>query len=205
MNCRTARKRVPDFLNGNLSADKSHDLEMHLETCKKCRQDAESYRDGLLAMRKPGVAGEMDFTEAEWTAAIHKATADRPVERISPVVRRFRPAFGYALGVLLVGVAVILGIRRFPWLIPAVENRPLAASAAMARQSEIIEQVDSAIPFSDSDLWVRSEQSILDMTRPSLVPSPQPAAGDVPSFTWISPDSGLEIVWFVNDNIQLED
>jgi anti-sigma factor RsiW len=205
MNCRTARKRIPDFLNGNLSAAKSHDLERHLEICHKCRRDAEIYRDGLVTMRKPDVAGGMDFTEAEWTAAIRKATADRPVERISPVVRRFRPAFGYALGVLLVGVAVILGIRRFPWLVPTVENQPSAAAAAMARKPEIIEPIDAESVFSDSDLWVRSEQSILDTARPSLVPSPQPAAGDVPSFTWISPDSGLQIVWFVNDNIQLED
>ncbi|MHB8054979.1 MAG: anti-sigma factor family protein [Candidatus Aminicenantales bacterium] len=195
MKCRTALKHVPDFLNGALSAARSHDLEQHLETCRKCRRDAEIFRDGLIAMRKPDVAGGMDFTEAEWTAAIRRATAERPVERIVPSVRRLRPAFGYALGVFLVGAAVLFGVRRFPWLIPVLENRPAAAGATV-RQPEFVERTGAKGKFSQKKSSAVEKQT---------VPLPQSAAGDVPSFTWISPDSGLEIVWFVNDNIQLEE
>ena len=114
MNCRTVRKRIPDFLNGTLSAAKNLDLERHLETCRECRKDAEIYRAGLLALKNPDVAGETDFTEDEWAAVMRAATAVRPAERTVPAVHRLRPAFGYALGVLLIGAAVLIGVRRFP-------------------------------------------------------------------------------------------
>jgi hypothetical protein len=85
-----------------------------------------------------------------------------------------------------------------------VENRP-AAAAQMTRQPEGIEPLEAKSVFPESDIWARSDRFFAPANLGSPASSPQPAAGDVPSFTWISPDSGLQIVWFVNDEIQLEE
>jgi hypothetical protein len=202
MNCRAARKIIPDFINGVLSDGKKKGLDRHLQNCEECRADADAFRSGLAAMKTPRAFREMDFTEAEWTAAIRTAVASRQTEKPDRFVPAFRPAFAYALGVFLIGAAVLIGVRRFPWLIPVVENRPSAAAAVTVRQPDIIEPINPEIVFPDSNLWARADRAV----SPSSFPSPAPfPAGDVPSFTWISEETGLQVVWFVNDNLKLEE
>ena len=202
MNCRTARKIIPDFINGILSDGKKKGLDRHLQNCEECRADVVSFRAGIEALKTPGAFGKMDFTEAEWTAAVRAAVTSRRTEKSDRFVPAFRPAFGYALGVLLVGAAVLFSVRRFPWLVPTMENRPSAAAAVMARQPDIIEPINPEIVFPDSNLWARADRAVPLSSLPSPAPLP---AGDVPSFTWISQETGLQIVWFVNDNLKMED
>ncbi|MCX6567182.1 MAG: zf-HC2 domain-containing protein [Candidatus Aminicenantes bacterium] len=202
MNCRSARKIIPDFTRGVLSDGKKKGLERHLRNCQACRADSAAFRTGIEAMKTPGAIEDMDFTEAEWTAAIQAAVTSHGEKKSGRFVPAFRPAFGYTLGVLLVGAAVLFGVRRFPWLVPTMENRPSAAAAAMARQPDIIEPINPEIAFSDSNLWARADRAVPLSSLPSPAPLP---AGDVPSFTWISQETGLQIVWFVNDNLKMED
>lgn len=168
---------------------------------------------GIEALKDPGAFRDADFTQAEWTAAIRAAVTGgkrekRPGRKTGlrfPVLG-LRPAFGYALGLLFVGAAVLFGVRRFPWLVPVVENRPVAA-AVIARKPDIVEPIDPEVVFPDSDLWARAEAAVAPATRPPLVsPSASVApAGDVPSLTWISQETGLQIVWFINENLNLEE
>ena len=212
MNCRKARRRLPDFLNGRLSGAALWDMERHLEKCLSCRKEAEMLRAGMLALRTPETGGEMDFTEEEWKAAIRKATAARPEkrdERIAPASLRLRSAFGYGLAFLAVAAMVLVGVRKFPWLVPMVENRPAAIGEAADGQAGKIGPIEEAGNFfAESDVWVREDDVFSQpavMTAANTPSSSQTAAGDVPSFTWISPETGLQIVWFVNDEIQLEE
>lgn len=217
MKCRKTRRRIPDFLNGRLSEAARWDMERHLEKCLACRKEAEIFRAGLLAMKAPesktaGAAGEMDFTDDEWQAAIMKAVAAVPEkrdERIAPASMRLRPAFGYGLAFFAVAAMVLIGVRKFPWLIPTVENRPAAVGEMADGQAGKIGPIEEAGNFfAESDFWAREDDVF---SQPSVIaaantPSlPQTATGDVPSFTWISPETGLQIVWFVNDEIQLEE
>ena len=201
MNCRSARKHIPGFANGTLADETKHDLERHLGKCEACRTDADAFRDGIEAMKTPGAFGEMDFTEAEWTAAIRAAVTSRRTEKSDRFVPAFRPAFGYALGVLLVGAAILFGVRRFPWLVPIVDNHPDSSETVISKSA--ISNVEAV----GKGLWARGKGAFAPKSRPSPDPAqapPQPA-GDVPSFTWISEETGLQIVWFVNDNLKLEE
>jgi len=137
-----------------------------------------------------------DFTEAEWSTAIRKAVTGGETVKPRWTAVVFKPVFAYGLAVLLVGAAVLFGVRRFPWLVPAVENRLAISSdgaAAAAGQMEIIRPID---PVIDPAAWY---------AQANKGQSSKPTAGDVPTLTWISQETGLQIVWFVNDNLDMED
>ena len=222
MKCRKARRLVPDFLNGRLPGAARWDVERHLEKCQDCRKEAEIFRAGLLAMKAPeagigaagaaSAAGGMDFTEDEWRTAIRKAVSARPEKRDegkAPESLRLRSAFAYGLAFGVIAAAVLIGVRKFPWLVPTVETLPAATGRFADGQAEIIARVkDAGDFFSESDLWARNDDVFAGpavMTAADAPLSLPTAAGDVPSFTWISPESGLQIVWFINDEIQLEE
>ncbi len=133
-----------------------------------------------------------DFTEAEWSVAVRKAVTGGEVVKPRRMDFALKPVFAYGLAVLLVGAAVLFGVRRFPWLVPAVENQPVSAAVASG-QPKIIEPIDPVID--PAALYAQANKG----------QSSKPAAGDVPTLTWISQETGLHIVWFVNDNIKLED
>jgi len=192
MNCRTARKLISDNVNGVLAEEKKLDLDRHLEQCPECRREAAAFRAGIEAIKNPEATAVLDFTEAEWTAAIRKAVTAGAAEKPRRTAPALRPVFAYGLAVVLVGAAVLFGVRRFPWLIPAVENRP-AAEPSASIGPEIIKPINPVID--PAALYASVE----------LESSSKPTAGDVPSLTWISQETGLQIVWFVNDNLKMED
>jgi hypothetical protein len=164
----------------------------------KFRKDQDALQAGIESLKIQATAEQMDFTEAEWDAVIRKAVTAGPAEQPRRARFAFKPVFAYSLAALLVGAAVLIGIRRFPWLVPGVENIPVTASLSTG-QPEIIQAID---PMIDPAL-LYAQAGVNGSARGEL--SSKPAAGDVPSFTWISQESGLQIVWFVNDNLKMED
>lgn len=197
MNCRAVRKLIAPYTGELLTEAKKLRLEIHLQDCPSCRAYAEGYRAGLAALKQPDGAMILDFTEDEWNAAIRKSVAGgAEKERPRPALSKpaLRPVFSYSLAVLLVGAAVLMGVRRFPWLVPSVENRPASEGAiAKAEGTEIVKPIDPVIDPARLYAQVNNRASS------------EQAAGDVPTLTWISQETGLQIVWFVNDNIKLED
>lgn len=170
-------------------------LEGRLDGDREFRTGTEAIRTALAALKFPDETGDMDFTEEEWRGAIQKAVTQRPAQQM---VRRpavgLRPVFASGLTVLLIAAAILFGVRRFPWLVPTVENRPWAESEATAtNQPEIIRPIDPVIHPARLYAQVNNRASS------------EQAAGDVPTLTWISQETGLHIVWFVNDNIDMED
>jgi hypothetical protein len=161
----------------------------------------------LDALKNAGAAGEMDFTDAEWSAAVRKAMAGGRAEKSGRRGPAFHPVFAYALGALLAGVTILVGLRRFPWLVPTVENLPAGAGETVARSSENFMGIPADRDFADSDLWTRAEGDVFpaSLFSRAFTPSTPEPAGDVPSFTWISEETGLQVVWFVNENITMEE
>ena len=203
MNCRSARRRLSDPTGRIFSAGSKKRLEQHLRECASCRTEASAFRAGIEALKHPAVFDDADFTEAEWRVAIRAAVAGGKPGRD---IRFHRPALAYALGVLLVGAALFFGVRHIPWLIPKVENHPSRAAASAARPRIIKPNAPGAI-LEETDLRIRAGEIAFSAGRPSPFPSSAapPPAGDVPSFTWISEETGLQIVWFINDSLNLEE
>ncbi len=189
------RKMSTRIAGGFPSDEKKTGLEIRPDGGREFRTGTEAIRTALAALKIPEETEDMDFTEEEWRAAIQKAVTRRPERQ---TIRRpavgLRPVFASGLAVILIGAAILFGIRRFPWLVPTVENQPGAESGATAsNKPEIIRPIDPLID--PAALYARVNNA----------PSSEQAAGDVPTLTWISQETGLHIVWFVNDNIDMED
>jgi hypothetical protein len=146
----------------------------------------------------------MDFTEAEWTRAIRRATSEPAAVQTPSRVRSLRPTLSYALLAVLVVAVAQFGLRRFPWLVPTVENRPVTTGADAPRPDSIgPETISSAVaaqPSALSGAEARFDRAAFRSAHPL-----PPPTGDVPSLTWISQETGLKIAWFINENLKLED
>ena len=206
MNCRSARRRISDPTGRIFSAGSKKRLEQHLRECASCRTEASAFRAGIEALKHPAVFDDADFTEAEWRVAIRAAVAGGKTAKSDRFARFFRPSLGCVLGVLLVGAAIFFGVRHIPWLIPKVENHPSRAAASAARPRIIKPNAPGTIP-AETDSRAPAGGTVFSAGRPSPFPSSAapPPAGDVPSFTWISEETGLQIVWFINDSLNLEE
>jgi len=204
MNCRSARKYLSEF--GEVHArSKDRRLEQHLEECGECRRILDSYRTGLATFKEERLPLDMDFTEAEWTRAIHRATSEPAAVQTPFRVRSLRPVLTYGLLAVLIVAVAQFGLRRFPWLVPTVENQPAdTATSAVKPDSGLSETVS---PAADENMaafpnaQARFERAAF---RPAH-PSTPPPTGDVPSLTWVSQKTGLKIAWFINENLKLED
>ncbi len=205
MNCLSARRRLSDPTGRIFSAGSKKRLEQHLRECASCRTEASAFRAGIEALKHPAVFDDADFTEAEWRVAIRAAVAGGKTAKSDRFARFFRPSLGCVLGVLLVGAAIFFGVRHIPWLIPKVENHPSRAAAPPRGLGSSSRTRPG--PFRRKRTpWPRPGNR-LSAGRPSPFPSSAapPPAGDVPSFTWISEETGLQIVWFINDSLNLEE
>jgi hypothetical protein len=208
MNCRSARKYLSEF-GEDRSRSKDRRLERHLKECGDCKQILDTYRAGLAAFKEEHIPPDMDFTEAEWARAIHRATTEPAAAQAPARLRSLRPALTYALLAVLVLAAAQFGLRRFPWLVPTVENRPVLTGAYAPRPDSIDpETISSAVaaqPSALSGAEARFDRDAFRPLQPAHRATTPPPTGDVPSLTWISQKTGLKIAWFINENLNLED
>ena len=173
----------------------------------RLRKD-DGYRNLVEEARKAAPAGRLDWTAEEWLLLMERASSQKieaPARRIIP---SFRPAFAYTLAFFLVVAGAQLAVRRM-----ARQAVPTGSVASLVQPAEGPLEIAPGltVPVADAGL--------LAAARPSRSPSPiasasfasaggpaaPPAKRDVPALTWVSPETGLKIVWFFNDQIKLED
>jgi hypothetical protein len=180
-----------------------------LEECLDCRSVLETYKAGLAAFKAEPLPSDVDFTEAEWTRAIHRATSEPAAGQTPSRIRSLRPALSYALLAVLVVTVAQFGLRRLPWLVPTIENQPVVTGAFAQRPDslgpETTGSAAAAQPSGLSDTEARFVRAALRPPQPAHRATTPPPTGDVPSLTWISQETGLKIAWFINENLNLED
>jgi len=114
MNCNQAREQIGIYLDGELPAPQSHDLEQHIQQCDACRSELEQSR-GLVTLLQQASEGHIAAPPELWDSISSRLIADRrPVYRI---IRLFRRPIAAAAS-----VAVLLGAATFVafWLSPGV-------------------------------------------------------------------------------------
>jgi len=204
MNCPQIRNLISGLEGDNLSPRKKRRIQDHLQTCPPCRLYQDEYRAGFAAIKDGDDIDGMDFSEAEWNAAIRAAMNGRLEAKNPYRVRSFRPAVAYSLMFILVVFTALFGIRRFPWLMPTIENQPLVV-ANVSSYSDPFRPAETGQAPDPRTMADRAVRTVPESSLPTRLSSPPPPTGDVPSFTWISQETGLKIVWFINENLKLED
>jgi anti-sigma factor RsiW len=183
------------YAGGELGRRKEETIRAHLDRCPGCRAEAADYRAALeRAKAMAAEAAPLDWTEAEWRRMMTTITAT-PIRREAGHSFSLRPALAAAATFLLVVWGTQYAVRYIvrtshitstatPGEAPAAE--PLAGGAAFDRASPAA---------------VAKVAGLEDPKFPVLTSAKQ----DVPALTMISPESGLKIVWFFNENLKLED
>jgi hypothetical protein len=172
------------------------------------RRDRAKYAKALATMKRWGREGQPDgWTTGEWDNLVARAAAQKPESRGSVRIPLLRPLVSATAAlIVLVWAALFLLKIRPEDLSARNEIRPAEAVAPTAGDVRAIPETvptkpDRRVESMESRPGAFSERRGL---LASAARTPRPA-GDKPAFTWISPDTGLQIVWFTNNNLKLED
>ena len=178
------------------------------------RRDRAAFKNARASLRQ--WAGEDDgsgWTDGEWRRLIEGAAAQgtEPIqaERISAL----RPLVSAAAALVVLVWAAVFLLKTRPADLSARNAARPAEIAAPAGEDfrplpeivspEDVGRAESAVPAESpaSRFSARLEArrllaSAAEAHRPNE---------NKPTFTWISPETGLTIVWFTNNNLKLED
>ncbi|MBM3293656.1 MAG: hypothetical protein FJY82_03940 [Candidatus Aminicenantes bacterium] len=194
MNCRKASRFLALYVGDELGPRKERAVRAHLESCPRCRAEAEDYRVALERARMMTAAeAAPDWTDAEWRKMM-ASIVSTPVEK--------RPFRAFALKPALAAGAFCLVVLGTQAVIRHL-LRTSEISTFPARQDEPLGRLFSALPAFDSASLAAVEKvaGLQDPAFPVLAFAKQ----DVPALTMITPESGLKIVWFFNENLELEE
>jgi hypothetical protein len=172
------------------------------------RRKRQEYAEALASMKcwdrqdRPA-----DWTDEEWNRLIGKASVQKTAVSESARFSLLRPLVSAAAAlIILVGATLFLSKSRPADLSARNAARPAEISAPAAENprplpgtvpTEPALRIETASPRSAA----ASEPRAL-LASAARTPRPRESK---PAFTWISPDTGLQIVWFTNNNLNLED
>jgi|GEM_PF-1269605 len=195
MNCRNARRRLALYVGGELGPRKERAVRAHLEGCSRCRAEAEDYRAALERARMMTAAGAApDWTDVEWRKMV-ASIVSTPVEKRPFRTFALRPALAAAAAFCLIVLGTQAVIRHL--------LRTSEISTFPARKGDLGGRLFSALPTFDSASLAAVEKvaGLHDPAFPVLASAKQ----DIPALTMIAPESGLKIVWFFNENFDMEE
>ena len=148
-----------------------------------------------------------DWPDQEWNGLIEKACSQKPPASESARFPLLRPLVSAAAALIVLVWAALFLLKARPEDFSARNGtrQPEIAAPAADRMRPLPETAspDSVRPVESASQRPGAFSEARNLLA-SAVRTPRPA-GDKPAFTWISPDTCLQIVWFTNNNLKLED
>ena len=216
MTCRPVRRLLPLAAGGDLSEGKAGKVAAHIKTCAACRAELDAYWSTLDRARELDGAAGHSWNDAAWAKAVRRAAAQggRPAAGRPKFV--LRPAVIAVAGAVLIAVAALLLVltrnpirprqvlearkERVPREIPA----PLEQKPTPAPQDSAIVNRDSIkkpeTPLLAAGRIKPSPAPIDRALTEAEAPAPPSPAQDIVSATFVSRETGLQIVWFFDRN-----
>ena len=208
MRCRIARKKLALCAGGEIGGRKARAVEAHSKACPGCRAELEIYRVALARAKSLAASAEpLDWTETEWRRMMSEITA-APSRRPASGVFSLRPALAVAAAFFLFVLGMQVAVRSLlrtsgistTW--PAYSDaRPIGAGKIDDKMASVELQRPVASFDRPTLLAVAKIAGLQDPKFPVL----ESAKQDVPALTMISPETGTKIVWFINENLKLEE
>jgi hypothetical protein len=172
------------------------------------RRKRQEYAEALASLKRWDRQDRPeDWTAEEWSRLVGKASVHKTAAPESARFPLLRPLVSAAAAlIVLVGASLFLSKSRPADLSARNAARPAEISAAAADNprplpgtvpAEPAGRVETASPRTAA---ASESRTLLASAARAVRPRE-----DKPAFTWISPDTGLQIVWFTNNNLNLED
>jgi hypothetical protein len=172
------------------------------------RRNRREYAEALASLKRWDRQDRPeDWTAEEWRRLVGKAAIQKTAAPESARFPLLRPLVSAAAAlIVLVGASLFLSKSRPADLSAHNEARPAEIAAPAAEnprplpgtvQTESAGRIETTLPRTAAS---SESRALLASAARSIKPRE-----DKPAFTWISPDTGLQIVWFTNNNLNLED
>jgi hypothetical protein len=146
MNCRGIRRRLSEYLDGELPAPQQAAIAAHLEVCAGCREEAEGFRRAGEALRTLSAVE----VAPDLTTDLHRRLA-------APAARRSRLGWASAAAVAAVGIAIGCLVWLSP---PPPAPGPLRARRDVAAPQVAIEPPEQALPVTEEQPEVEAPREL---------------------------------------------
>ena len=148
-----------------------------------------------------------DWTAREWSGLIAQASAQKPAAQEPIRFLLLRPLVSATAALIVLVWAALFLMKTRPADL-AARNSARTEDIAMPAAEDV--RTLSETVATEPDLRAASAESRSAAASEARVLLASAAGtrrpnGDKPAFTWISPDTGLQIVCFTNNNLKLED
>jgi anti-sigma factor RsiW len=195
MNCRKTNERLPLFAGGELGRRKARAVRLHLDACPACRAEAADFRAALDRARSSAAEGAaLDWTEGEWRRMMDRVVASPPASKTASRAFSLKPALSTAAAFGLVVLGTQYALHHL--------LRTSGVPSSSARLETAAIRPDSLPAFDRASLAAVERVAGLEDPKFPVLPA---AEQDMPALTVISPETGLKIVWFFNENFDLEE
>ena len=172
------------------------------------RRNRAEYAGALSTLKRWDREGRPeDWTAREWSGLIAQASTQKRAAQEPIRFLLLRPLVSATAALFVLVWAALFLMKTRPADLTA-RNSARTEETAMPAAGDI--RTLSETVATESDLRAASAESRPAAFSKSHVLLASDARAvrpreDKPAFTWISPDTGLQIVWFTNNNLKLED
>jgi hypothetical protein len=178
------------------------------------RRERDEYAKALVSLKRWAREDRPeDWTEREWGTLVERISSQKSAARESSRFPLLRPLVSAAAAlIVLVWAAIFLSKARPADLSARNSAGPAEIAAPASEDSRPRSEIVTPEPAGPGESAISAESaasrssSRLEARRLLASASQTPRPNDnKPAFTWISPETGLTIVWFTNNNLKLED
>jgi hypothetical protein len=172
------------------------------------RRERAEYAKALVSLKRWAREGRGEnWTDEEWRGLVGRIPSQKPAAREPARFPLLRPLVSAAAAlIVLVWAAMFLSKARPADLSARNAAGPTEIAAPSDGDSRPFPELVSSVPAGSAETADSRFSANLEARR--LLASAADALRpdeNKPAFTWISPETGLKIVWFTNNNLKLEE
>ncbi len=213
MKCGRAGRHIPLLAGGDLSPRKTARLIKHIEACPSCLRELEDIRAARdrikISAREAPVE---DWSDGEWKSLMARITSQRPDRRPLGIGRSLRwlPASGLAAVLVLTALIILSksGLLRKEETTPATAYELVQKEKPALSTDRVPVPENTEPPSQQETPPVNPSKAVLARKATVLpeietVPSvPLSHSQEVVTVTYVSQETGLQIVWFLDKNFE---
>ncbi len=229
MKCKSIQKKLALYVSDDLRPGQKDRVETHLESCSACRHELQSLKEALLKIKRADRAERSrvpDWDEKSWSELMTRISTIKPPVKSRPTrffVARRESAFRLALAagiialIILTGIFVRQGRHQMPSTAVAgkettfskspqekTEAETTARQPAPPAAEKLIEKSAEAETSAGAAGKTRKirEESLSGKSTTAENPTAPPP--DRIEMAFVLPESGVQLVWVLDRNFNLE-
>lgn len=172
------------------------------------RRERAAYAKALASMKRWAREDRPEnWTAEEWGNLVGRVSSQKAAVQESGRFLLLRPIISMAAALIVLVWAAVFLLKTPPADLSAQKAaRPAKSSAFATGEFRPLPEIDATSPSGRAESGLSPSAASTDTHRLLATAAETRRSNENrPAFTWISPETGLKIVWFTNNNLKLED